>query len=224
MTAYFTVYGYDAAAEAITLNKSLVVPRKDISKAAYMETFPLSQGKTPALEGPDAKITETIAIAHFLSKLNPKSHLLGYDGTLTHEALVLSYASFANQELLQTLSRWFLPLIPGFTDPPPYIYDAVEAGKKASLVLLDKLEGVLDGVEWLVGESPTLVDIFVAVVLSRGLQWVLGRQWREAHPAAMAHFESVRSWKPVKEVIPEFTLIEVEPPNVQPTKVVSGMN
>lgn len=129
------------------------------------------------------------------------------------------YVSFANQELLTTLSRWFLPLIPGFTDPAPYNHDAVEEGKRASLALLDKLEGVLKGVRWLVGNGPTLADIFVAVVLSRGLQWVLDRRWREAHPAAMAHFERMKDWEPVAQVIPSFKLVDVEPSNVQPAKV-----
>lgn len=133
---------------------------------------------------------------------------------------MLSYVSFANQELLQTLARWFLPLIPGFTDPAPYSYDAVEEGKRASLALLDRLEGVLEGVEWLVGDGPTLADIFVAVVLSRGLQWVLDRKWREAHPAAMMHFERVRNWEAVAQVIPDFKLVKEEPPNVQPAKVI----
>ncbi|KAF2184928.1 glutathione-S-transferase theta, GST [Zopfia rhizophila CBS 207.26] len=198
MAASFTVYGYDdnprtrivkivAAAEGITLNQSLVVPRKGINKAAYMELFPLSQGKIPALKGPGVRITETIAIAY---------------------------------ELLPTLARWFLPLIPGFTDPAPYSYDAVEEGKRASLALLDKLEGVLEGVEWLVGDGPTLADIFVGAVLSRALQWVLDKKWREAHPVAMAHFERVRNWEVVAQVIPDFKLVEVEPPNVQPAKVI----
>lgn len=155
-----------------------------------------------------------------LSKLSLKSHLLGSAGTLAQESLVLQYVSFANQELLPTLARWFLPLIPGFTDPAPYNYDAIEEGKRASLALLDKLEGVLEGKKWLVGEGPTLADIFVAVVLSRGLQWVLGRTWREAHPASMAHFERVKNWEPVTQVIPVFGLVEVEPQNVQPAKVI----
>ena len=34
-----------------------------INKAAYVERFPLSQGKIPAIEGPGIKLTETIAIA-----------------------------------------------------------------------------------------------------------------------------------------------------------------
>lgn len=132
---------------------------------------------------------------------------------------MLQYVSFANQELLQTLACWVLPLIPGFTDPAPYNYGAIELEKRKSLTLLDKLEGVMAGVQWLVGDGPTLADIFVAVVLSRGLQWVLGRKWREAHPACMAHFDRVRKWEPVAQVILNFDLIEEELPNVQPAKV-----
>lgn len=158
-----------------------------------------------------------ISLYQYLSKLDPKSNLLGSAGTLAQESQVLSYVSFANQELLAALARWFIPLLPG-ADPATYNHDAIEAGKKASLTLLEKLETALNGVEWLVGDGPTLADIFVAVILSRGLQWVLGREWREAHPASVAHFERVRNWAPVKKVIPEFTLVEVEPVNVQPAK------
>lgn len=132
---------------------------------------------------------------------------------------MLGYVSFANQELLPTLARWFLPLIPGFKDPAPYGHDEVEAGKRSSLALLEKLESLLEDTEWLVGDSPTLADIFIGVVLSRGLQWVLDRKWRETHPASMQHFERFRSLDMVVEIIPNFELVEMEPSNVQPSLV-----
>lgn len=201
-----------------------------------MEIFPLSQGKIPALRGPGIEITETIAITYvslsplsfsipafqsnipkkYLSKLHSKCRLLGSDGSVAQEAQVLSYVSFANQELLQTLARWFLPLIPGFTDPAPYNFEAIEQGKKASLSLLDNLEAILAKVEWLVGDGPTLADIFIAVVLSRGLQWVLDATWRETHPFCMAHFARIQQWDPVAKVIPHFEMVDVEPPNAKP--------
>jgi elongation factor 1-gamma len=111
-------------------------------------------------------------------------------------------------------------LIPGLTDPAPYNRDAVEAGKKSSLTLLAKLETILKDKVWLVGESPTLADIFVAVVISRGLQWVLGRTWRDGHPAIMAHFERTREWEPVHRTVTKFELIDEETKNIQPDKVV----
>ncbi|CEJ94118.1 hypothetical protein VHEMI09669 [[Torrubiella] hemipterigena] len=210
MASELTIYGYDAAAEGITITQCLVNPRKNINKTAYMQIFPLSQGKIPGLRGPGIEITETIAITYASS-----------EGSVAQEAQVLSYVSFANQELLQTLARWFLPLIPGFTDPAPYNFDAIEQGKKASLSLLDNLEAILAKVEWLVGNGPTLADIFIAVVLSRGLQWVLDGKWRASHPACMKHFEKIKQWEPVARVIPHFEMVDVEPPNAKPPTIQS---
>ena len=73
-----------------------------------------------------------------------------------------------------------------------------------------------DGDAYLVGGGMTLADIFVAVYVTRGLQWVLGREWRREHPAVMRLVELVIGWAPVKGVIPEFVMIEEETPNVDP--------
>ncbi|KZF20955.1 hypothetical protein L228DRAFT_240672 [Xylona heveae TC161] len=108
-----------AEAEGIQLAIHQVVPRQGIGKDDYKSKFPLSAGKIPGLEGPDIQLTETLAIAMYLAKIANKSRLLG-DGSIVQEAEVLMWMSWANQELLQTLARWFLPLIPSFTDPAPY--------------------------------------------------------------------------------------------------------
>lgn len=68
-----------AAAEGIKLNHSLVIPRNGINKTTYIERFPLSQGKIPALEGPVVKITETIAICYVSGK--PWCRLCAFVGT-----------------------------------------------------------------------------------------------------------------------------------------------
>ena len=115
----------------------------------------------------------------------------------------------------------FLPLIPNFSLPAPYSKPAIEAGRAASLAMLDALETRLlenqhHGGTHLVGDGMTLADIFVAVYVTRGLQWVLGREWRRQHPAVMRLVESVIGWAPVKAVIPEFVMIEEETPIVDP--------
>lgn len=109
-----------------------------------------------------------------------------------------------------------MPLIPGFSDPPPYNYAAVEAGKIKSLRLLASLEALLIDREWLVGDHLTLADIMVAIYVSRGLEWVLDANWRQAHPNIMKHFTAVTEQEYVKKVIPKFILIEEETPNVNP--------
>lgn len=115
------------------------------------------------------------------------------------------------------LSR-FLPLIPNFSKPAPYDRNAIEAGKVASLNMLSALESVLGDRRYLVGDGMTLADIFVAVYVTRGLQWVLGREWRDGHEAIMRHVEMVIDWAPVRAVIPEFVMIEEETPNVDPNQ------
>ena len=91
--------------------------------------------------------------------------------------------------------------------------------------MLDALETTLSenhpnhhdhGDAYLVGNGMTLADIFVAIYVTRGLQWVLGLEWRRDHPAVMRHVDMVIGWAPVKAVIPEFVMIEEETPNVDP--------
>ncbi|KAE8373755.1 glutathione S-transferase [Aspergillus bertholletiae] len=222
----FKLYGYErnprsriiqivATAEGIELELHRVVPRQGIGKEEYEKKFPISTGKIPGLEGPGIQLTETLAIVTFLARYKPQTGLLG-SGSLASECEVLMWMSWANQELLQTLARWFLPLIPSFTDPAPYSYEAVAAGKAASLRLLDKLEDFLAGRKYLVGNEITLADIMVAIYVSRGLEWVLDAGWRSQHPAIMAHFNLVAQWNPVKTVVPDFIFIEKETPNRSP--------
>jgi len=215
------LYGYEgnprtrivritAEFEGIPLELLEVIPRKNVGKAEYVAKFPLSQGKIPGIEGPDLRLTETIAIVTYLAKMFNRAGLLG-DGSNEQEVQVLSWMSWANQELLQTLATWFLPLIPGFTDPPAYNRDAVVAGRLKSRELLDVLETTLDGRQWIIGNHVTLADIMVAIYVSRGLEWVLDAHWRETHPNIMRHFDIVTELEGVKKVIAQFILIDEEP-------------
>ena len=112
----------------------------------------------------------------------------------------------------------FLPLIPGFSEPPQYDHAAVELGKVKSLRLLTALENLLAQKQWLVGDQLTLADIMVAIYVSRGLEWVLDAKWRELHPKIMKHFNAVAKQEAVAKVIPHFLMIEVETPNINPYK------
>ncbi|KAG6017848.1 hypothetical protein E4U54_002490 [Claviceps lovelessii] len=204
-----------AAAQGIPIEMVQVVPRRNIGRQMLMEKFPRSNGKIPALEAPDVKLTETISIALYLAKIRGPTPLLG-NGSLEQEAEVVSWMSWANQELLDTLARWFLPLIPNFFRPVPYDKRQVETGKADSLAMLNTLEHLLSTKSHLVGDHMTVADFFVAVILSRGLEWVLDPKWRRAHPNCMRHFEMVRDWRSVRVVVPHFLLTDEETPNEDP--------
>lgn len=143
---------------------------------------------------------------------------LGKPGAFGHSGYMvrISLTAMAGRaRCLCNLFR-FLPLIPNFTRPAPYDKAAIEAGKAASLQMLDSLEEAVRDREYLVGNWMTLADIFVAVFVSRGLEWVLGEEWRGKHPCIMRHVMTVVDWDPVKAVIPNFVFIGVETPNRNP--------
>jgi elongation factor 1-gamma len=113
----------------------------------------------------------------------------------------------------------YLPLIPNFTNPAPYDQEVVEHGKTQSLDILDKLEEQMGQNAYLVGDSLTLADIFLAIFISRGLEWVLGAEWREAHPNIMRHFSTFADTPEVKKLVPHFILIDKETANMNPYTV-----
>ena len=82
--------------------------------------------------------------------------------------------------------------------------------------MLDVLETAIGDRKYLVGDVVTLADVFVAIVVSRGLELVLGAEWRAQHPAIMRHFQTISNWEPVKAVVPQFVLIEHETRNEKP--------
>lgn len=94
-----------------------------VNTDTYTSEFPLSRGKVPALKGPNVKITEVIAIANvsydqrlrsvrldsqrnkYLARVHNRAKLLG-NGSNEQAAEVLSWVSWANQEMLGTLASW----------------------------------------------------------------------------------------------------------------------
>ncbi|KAG5993900.1 hypothetical protein E4U52_001598 [Claviceps spartinae] len=217
----FVLYGYAenprtrvarivAAAQGIPVELVKVIPRRDIGRHLLIDKFPLSNGKTPALEAPGIKLTETISIALYLAKCKKKPTTLLGNGSPEQEAEIVSWMSWANQELIGTLARWYLPLVPNFSRPAPQNKPQIERGKADSLAMLDVLEGLMANKTHLVGNEMTIADIFVAIVLARALEWVLDSAWRRRHPNCMKHFQMVTTWRPVRAVVPDFPLANVE--------------
>lgn len=100
-------------------------------------------------------------------------------------------------------------MIPFTTTPVRYDPESVTQGKFNSLALLSILEGHLSSTEssapgprsFLLGEQITVADIMVAVYVARGLEWVLGWEWRAGHPRVMEHWQRVCEWGPVRDVV-----------------------
>ncbi|TVY81477.1 Elongation factor 1-gamma [Lachnellula suecica] len=168
-----------AKANNVDLDIEETVPEKGVS-AEYLKLNGL--GKVPTFVGADGyTLHEAIAIAIYITSQNEKTTLLGK--TKQDYATILKWMSFFNSEVLTTLGGWFRPLV----GRDPYNKKNVEDSSKASLKAVDVVEKHLLNNTYLAGERITLADLFAAGVISRGFQYVFGKEWRAANPNVTLH-------------------------------------
>ena len=124
--------------------------------------------------------------------------------------------SFANTELLPSLANWFRPL----TGQDPYNKKNVEDAHDKTLKAVMVLEQHLWVHTYLVGERPTLADLFVTSIISRGFQYVLDKQVREDHPNTTRWFETIANQPTWKAVVDKPIMIDeaikYTPPKKEP--------
>jgi elongation factor 1-gamma len=130
---------------------------------------------------------------------DPETTLLG--GSPQEYATIVQWLSFANSELMPALGHGLRPLL----GADPYDCDSIALAKKVALKVTETLEKHLSSSRsWLKGEEQerlSLVDVFVASMLARGLQFVLDKEWRKSHPVTMGWFERVTELEWVKKVV-----------------------
>lgn len=119
-------------------------------------------------------------------------------------ASILRWISFANTDLINRLSSWYLPLV----GVNPYNKKTVEDNATASRAALKVLETHLTANTFLVGERITLADIFTAGIIRRAFATVLDKKARSEFVAVTRWFNTVVNQGYWKDVIPESTLID----------------
>ncbi|KAI5367860.1 Putative elongation factor 1B gamma, glutathione S-transferase, Thioredoxin-like superfamily [Septoria linicola] len=168
-------------------------------------------GKVPTFEGADGYVlTESMAIAIYLTSQNEKTTLLGK--TKQDYASILRWMSFANTELLPQLGGWFRPLI----GKDPYNKKNVDDAQKATQANIKVLEEHFTVNTYLVSERLTLADIFVAGIASRGFEHFFDKEWRAQHPSFTRWFETVVNQPIYKDVAGEPKFIEKAIANTPP--------
>lgn len=119
-------------------------------------------------------------------------------------ASILRWMSFANTDLINRLSSWYLPLL----GVAPYNKKTVEDNAASSRAALKVLETHLTANTFLVGERITLADIFAAGIIRRAFATVLDKKLRSEFVAVTRWFNTVANQGFWKDVIPEATLVE----------------
>lgn len=162
---------------------------------SFLKKFPL--GKVPAFETADGKyLTESNAIAYYVSndQLRGKTDL--------EKAEVLSFLSFADNELLQAVRGWVYPII-GIIQ---YQKNNVERAKQELKAALGALNTRLLQQTFLVGERITLADIVVFCTLLSAYEHVLDPSFRAPFGSVTRWFTTVLNQPQVKHVVKSFAL------------------
>ncbi|TKX19078.1 elongation factor 1-gamma [Elsinoe australis] len=185
-------------------------PAKGVSED-YVKINKLSQ--VPSFVGADGfTLTELIAIAIYLTSQNEKTTLLGK--TKQDYASILRWMSFGNSEVLPSLGGWFRPLV----GRDPYNKKSVDDAQKRTERAIHILEEHFMVNTYLVGERPTLADIVMVGLISRGFQFFFDKEWRSNNPNVTRWYETVYNQPIYSAVADKLNFIEKAIPNQPPKK------
>ncbi|KAK6541654.1 hypothetical protein TWF694_007447 [Orbilia ellipsospora] len=136
--------------------------------------YPLK--KIPIFEQDDFQLTESLAIAIYITSLNEKTTLLG--ASKKDYAQILRWMSFGTCDLLPQLSSWFRPLI----GLDPYNKKNVDTAQATALAQLKYLDSHLLTRTFLVGQRISAADFYLAGIVSKGFKYVFDAPFRKSYP------------------------------------------
>ncbi|XP_058444528.1 elongation factor 1-gamma [Malaya genurostris] len=182
---------------------------------AFLKKFPL--GKVPAFETADGKfLTESNAIAYYVAN----EQLRGK--TDFEKAEVLSFLSFADNELLPAVHGWVFPIL-GIIQ---YQKNNVERAKQDVKAALTALNTRLLRQTFLVGERLTLADIVVFATLLSAYENALDPSFRAPFGSVTRWFTTVLNQPQVKAVVQSLTLCakvaEIDPKKFAEFQIKTG--
>lgn len=212
--AYKALIAAQFSGAKVTVASDFVFGQTNKSEA-FLKKFPL--GKVPAFETADGKyLTESNAIAYHVSndQLRGKSNL--------EKSEVLSFLSFADNELLPAVHAWVFPTI-GIVQ---YQKNNVERAKQDLKAALGALNARLVHQTFLVGERLTLADVVVFATLLSAYEHVLDPSFRAPFGSVTRWFTTVLNQPQVKAVVKSLTLCakaaEVDPKKFAEFQIKTG--
>jgi len=178
----------------------------------FVKKFPFK--KVPTYEKDGFLLTETIAIAHYLSKKSNKANLFGK--TAEEEASVFQWVSFVNQELVPRLFRAFAHLRP--VNPTTYIKPTAVQAEGELEAIYPIFDNLLKEKTYLVGERITAADIILAIVVLRSSGWALDKEWRTKHAPLARHMYTVINQPHFLALKPNPVIVETALKYIPPKK------
>ncbi|TFK18934.1 elongation factor 1-gamma [Coprinopsis marcescibilis] len=183
----------------------------DNKKSEFLSKFP--HGKIPAWEGADGfKLFESAPIARYIATLAPNSGLLG--NSSEDAALVDQWVHFIEHEvdlftdLIRTITSGVLP----------YNKPAHTAFLERQARGLNTLEAHLSTQTFLVGERITLADVWVAVLIQKGVSSTIDAAVRTKLPNVIRHLETIVNQPKFKDIVGPINYVEKGLQFVPPAK------
>ncbi|KAK6362031.1 hypothetical protein TWF730_005734 [Orbilia blumenaviensis] len=167
--------------------------------------------KIPFFEQEDFFLSESLAIAIYVTSQNEKTTLLGK--SKQEYAQILRWMSFGTGEILNTLAAWFRPLL-GLEQ---YNKKNVDTNQATALAQIAILESHLLTRTYLVGERISAADFFLAGIVHKGFKFVFDAPFRAKHPNFSRWYATIAnhtSWVGKFEFIEE--AIKYTPPAKAP--------
>jgi glutathione S-transferase len=174
--------------------KGLEIPTVEVDLRARAQLDPAFLAKNPGATVPvlelddGTRLTESLAICHYLERTYPEPNLLGVDAK--EQALVLMWTdiqTFEGYLGLQEALRNGHPAFKGRALGGPVSYEQIpelaERGKRRAAVYFDKLEARLGESEYIAGERYTYADIVGYVYVGFATRALGGAAPVEGRPA-----------------------------------------
>ncbi|KAK4483898.1 hypothetical protein RD792_011126 [Penstemon davidsonii] len=163
-------------------------------------------GKVPVLETPDGPVFESNAIARYVARSKPDSHL--YGSSLIDYAHIEQWMDFSATEIDAGIAGWLYPRLGYRLYLPPAEEASIASLKRA----LEALNTHLASNTYLVGHGVTLADIVMICNLVHGFQYVMTKSFTSAFPHVERYFWTLVNQPNFKKIIGDVTQAKAIPP------------
>ena len=143
----------------------VLVDRDKMSSPEHLAVNPMAQA--PSLETEDGLITESVAILLHIDEKYGQGRVSPPSGSWERARMMMMMMFMASQEH-PAFSLWLRPF--RWLEDEAVQEELKESGRKRFAVCLERLDGWLEGRDWLIGDGMTLADPLALVHIRWGLR------------------------------------------------------
>ena len=145
--------------------EAVMVDRDKLTSPEHLAVNPM--GQAPSLETEDGLITESVAMLLHIDEKYGQGRVSPPAGSWQRARMMMMMMFMASQEH-PAFSLWLRPF--RWLEDEAAQEELKESGRKRFAVCLERLDGWLEGRDWLIGDAMTLADPLALVHIRWGLR------------------------------------------------------